>query len=335
MVTLEQLKKEFWGGLYKDEKGKPKKKPEQFYFDKEGIQIAIKRALRDFTDRTERLKPEYKGQSFSVDRKFNLLCGSDGKEHNEPENESFVSEFIEYFKSKDKFMDKKNFDDWHNKMCEKFLSVFENFYDHLAYGKAQKIVNMTFKNVYCLEGEKNSDDYYKHCHMPLDSFTLEWVKRTQAWLCSKSAESSGCKRKKAETLCSTKIPSWSNMENIDIVDDKKKIVQYGYITIQEKIREYLKEFAGKNPATKYLIKACNAEIKKKNLTPLQAEFFVWKYMQLELAAEGVYNQFLSFESMDSKEEKDKKEEYRNETINKKLADLQDKLKDIEKYKVQE
>lgn len=58
MVTLEQLKKEFWDGLYvieyKDEKGKPKKKPEQFYFDKEGIQIAIKRALRDFTDRTER-----------------------------------------------------------------------------------------------------------------------------------------------------------------------------------------------------------------------------------------------------------------------------------------
>jgi len=39
--------------------------------------------------------------------------------------------------------------------------------------------------------------------------------------------------------------------------------------------------------------------------------------------------------MDSKEEKDKKEEYRNETINKKLADLKDKLKDIEKYKVQE
>ena len=48
----------------------------------------------------------------------------------------------------------------------------------------------------------------------------------------------------------------------------------------------------------------------KGYTPLQAEFFVWKYMQLELAAEGVYNQFLSFESMDSKEEKDKKDSVR-------------------------
>lgn len=328
MVDIDILKREFWKGEYKTK---------IYKFSDEGVKASIMRALGDFTDRTTRLKPEYQGQSFGVDRKFRVLCGTDGHEHNFPEVDSFVDEFIRYFKSNDIFKDTQSFDDWHHEMCSKFLSVFNNIYDDLAYGKAQKVVNMTFKNVYCLEDEnqQNHKERYTFCHMPLDSFTLEWVKRTQAWLCSKSAESSGCKRKKAETLCSTKIPSWSNMENIDIVDDKKKIVQYGYITIQEKIREYLKEFAGKNPATKYLIKACNAEIKKKNLTPLQAEFFVWKYMQLELAAEGVYNQFLSFESMDSKEEKDKKEEYRNETINKKLADLQDKLKDIEKYKVQE
>ena len=345
MVDLEKLKSEFWDGQYKvdyeNEKGKSEKKPTQFYFDEEGIKIAIKRALGDFTDRTERLKPEYKNQYFGAEQKYKALCGTDMEEDSEPKDGSFVQNFIDYFfKNPVEFKSQKDFDVWHKKMCDEFLNVIGPKYQGgLKYGKAQKIVNMTFKNAYCMQHNGIKEDkfekYFEHCHMPLDSITLEWVKRTQAWLCSKSAESSGCKRKKAETLCSTKIPSWSNMENIDIVDDKKKIVQYGYITIQGKIREYLKEFADKNPATKYLIKACNAEIKKENLTPLQAEFFVWKYMQLELAAEGVYNQFLSFESMDSKEEKDKKEEYRNETINKKLADLKDKLKDIEKYKVQE
>lgn len=91
---------------------------------------------------------------------------------------------------------------------------------------------------------------------------------------------------------------------------------------KKKIRDYLKEYAAENIATKYL----------KDYTPLQAEFFVWKYMQLELAAEGVYKQLLSFEDLDSTGA-----EYRNKTINEKLADLQEKLKDenIETYKVQE
>lgn len=338
MVTLEQLKKKFWDGLYvieyKDEKGKPKKKPEQFYFDKEGIQIAIKRALRDFTDRTERLNPEYKGQSFSVDRKFNLLCGSDGKEHNEPENESFVSEFIEYFKSKDKFMDKKNFDDWHNKMCEKFLSVFENFYDHLAYGKAQKIVNMTFKNAYCLSNKENSkftncDKYYEYCHMPLDSIILEWVKRTQASI------------KNSEYLDKGRIPSWSKMnykEETDFLTSGGK-KYYGYKDIQKAIFEYFSKYMEKNTTTKYL----------KGYTPLQAEFFVWKYMQLELAAEGIYKQLSSFDVYDEKtkeqiaqnvqtepgaNEEDKKP-FNERSINEKLEYLQKMFKDIKKYKLQE
>lgn len=254
------------------------------------------------------MKPEYKGQSFSVDRKFNLLCGSDGKEHNEPENESFVSEFIEYFKSKDKFMDKKNFDDWHNKMCEKFLSVFENFYDHLAYGKAQKIVNMTFKNVYCLEGEKNSDDYYKHCHMPLDSFTLEWVSRTQNSIKSKSSE----------YLRKGRIPSWSKMnyEEQDAFSTPDGNCYYGYKDIQDAIFTYFDKYVEENTVTKYL----------KGYTPLQAEFFIWKYIQLEIAAESVYGQLVSFEDLGNTTKKTKNQEFRQKTINEKLKYLQDMFK---------
>ena len=341
MVGLEKLKSEFWDGKYKidckDEKDKSKKETKQFYFDKDGIGIAIKRALRDFTDRTERLKTEYKGQPFGVDEKYNALC-----ESSVPGKKSFVERFMDYFfpvpKSDNQYMDETSFDQWHKEMCEEFLAVIEPKYQGgLKYGKAQKIVNMTFKNTYCLQHNGIKEDkfekYFEHCHMPLDSITLEWFKRTQTWLkdyCKEDPSNGSC-----DFLCKYLPESWSKMEDIDIVDDKKKLVRYGYITIHNKIREYLDDFTDKNPATKYLIKACDAEIKKENLTALKAEFFVWKYMQLELAAEGVYNQFLSFEDLDNTERQTKKAEYRNKTINEKIADLQKKLKNIEIYKVQE
>lgn len=335
MVALEKLKSEFWDGKYKidckDEKDKSKKETKQFYFDKDGIGIAIKRALRDFTDRTERLKTEYKGQPFGVDEKYNALC-----ESSVPGKKSFVERFMDYFfpvpKSDNQYMDETSFDQWHKEMCEEFLAVIGPKYQSgLKYGKAQKIVNMTFKNAYCLQHNGIKEDkfekYFEHCHMPLDSIILEWVKRTQAWLCSKDAENNDCKKKKAETLCSTRIPSWSKMNYEEcpgfLTSDGKPY--YGYKDIQNAIFEYFNKYVEKNTATKHL----------KGCTPLQAEFFVWKYMQLELAAEGVYNQFLSFEDLDSTEGKKKKEEYRNKTINEKIADLQKKLENIEIYKVQE
>ena len=101
MVDLEKLKSEFWNGQYKvdyeNEKGKLKKKPTQFYFDEEGIKIAIKRALGDFTDRTERLKLEYKDQSFGVEQKYKVLCGTDMEEESDPKDGSFVQNFIDHF----------------------------------------------------------------------------------------------------------------------------------------------------------------------------------------------------------------------------------------------
>ena len=325
MVGLEKLKSKFWDGKYKidckDEKDKSKEETKQFYFDEEGIKIAIKRALGDFTDRTEKLKPDSGYKSFGVEEKFKVLCGTDGKEYNVPKGGSFVQKFIDYFfKDPVKLKSQKDFDDWHKEMCEEFLAVIEPKYQGgLKYGKAQKIVNMTFKNAYCLQHNEIKEDqfekYFEHCHMPLDSITLEWFKRTQTWLkdyCKEDPSNGSC-----DFLCKYLPESWSKMES----DDSGN--RYGYETIQKKIRDYLKEYAAENITTKYL----------KDYTPLQAEFFVWKYMQLELAAEGVYKQLLSFEDLDKKKEA----EYRNKTINEKLADLQGKLKDknIETYKVQE
>ena len=305
MVGLEKLKSEFWDGKYQEK---------DYCFDEEGIEIAVKRALRDFTDRTEKLKPDSGYKSFGVEEKFKVLCGTDGKEYNVPKGGSFVQKFIDYFfKDPVELKSQKDFDDWHKEMCEEFLAVIGPKYQGgLKYGKAQKIVNMTFKNAYCLQHNEIKEDqfekYFEHCHMPLDSITLEWFKRTQTWLkdyCKEDPSNGSC-----DFLCKYLPESWSKMKS----DDSGN--RYGYETIQKKIRDYLKEYAAENITTKYL----------KDYTPLQAEFFVWKYMQLELAAEGVYKQLLSFEDLDSTGRKKEEAEYRNKTINEKIADLQKKLK---------
>lgn len=310
MVGLEKLKSEFWDGKYKidckDEKDKSKKETKQFYFDKDGIGIAIKRALRDFTDRTEKLKPNSGYKSFGVEEKFKVLCGTDGKEYNEPKGGSFVQKFIDYFfKNPVELKSQKDFDDWHKEMCEEFLAVIGPKYQvGLKYGKAQKIVNMTFKNAYCLKNKVNSkftncDKYYEYCHMPLDSLTLEWFTRTQIWLKSDWLHL----KKNDKFFLKGEMPeSWSKMEEDSKADDK-----FGYETIQNRIRTYLKDYADKNKSTDQL----------QGYTPLQAEFFVWKNIQLELAAEGVYNKLFDFKV----DNEVTKEDFKRKTLEEKLESL--------------
>ena len=154
--------------------------------------------------------------------------------------------------------------------------------------------------------------------MPLDSITLEWVGRTQATI--KSIDPDYCYLRKG------RIPSWSKMnykEEDDFKNSEGKSY-YGYKEIQEAIFTYFDKYVEKNEATEYL----------KNCTPLQAEFFVWKYMQFELSAEDFYKQCLSFIEVDDKT-KNEQNEFKGKTINKKLECLQEKLKDIEIYKTPE
>lgn len=33
---------------------------------------------------------------------------------------------------------------------------------------------MTFKYLYCIGNDRN-DNYYKYCHIPLDSIILDWI----------------------------------------------------------------------------------------------------------------------------------------------------------------
>ena len=80
--------------------------------------------------------------------------------------------------------DQGSFDEWHTILCETIVDLWNqnaNKYntEKIQFGKAQKIINMMFKYLYVSDYVNNPptyEDRFKWCHMPLDSFTLEWYK---------------------------------------------------------------------------------------------------------------------------------------------------------------
>lgn len=100
----------------------------------------------------------------------------------------------------------KDFDNRHEQACNKFLAAFNTEYGKKGgtsqvHGKAQKIVNMSLKYIYCLfyRDQHNDNKFdsnqisqnvvntfnsapiatnvFDYCHMPLDSYTLNWYYR--------------------------------------------------------------------------------------------------------------------------------------------------------------
>ncbi len=76
------------------------------------------------------------------------------------------------------------FDESHKSLCNAWCRQFVNangeLTEHGNYGKAQKIVNMAFKYLYCYSySHKDSSsikkDHFQCCHFTLDSLTLRWL----------------------------------------------------------------------------------------------------------------------------------------------------------------
>ena len=68
------------------------------------------------------------------------------------------------------------------KNAEAFESWYESLLSNsttntsLTVGQAQKIINMSFKYLFCCADIRNSkQSHFTWCHMPLDSVTLEWL----------------------------------------------------------------------------------------------------------------------------------------------------------------
>lgn len=92
--------------------------------------------------------------------------------------DELAQEFVKYFNSEPP-MTHDDFDKIHKDLCEGFLNELnEIFADRkLAkqeFGKAQKVINMTFKYLYCFDDAEKFEEHFSFCHMPLDSYTLNW-----------------------------------------------------------------------------------------------------------------------------------------------------------------
>ena len=138
--------------------------------------------------------------------------------------------------------DEKSFDCWHKKQCENFYTKFNKITTgdvrSIGFGKAQKIINVSFKYIYCLKGADRYADKFEHCHMILDRYTY----------------SEGFYKQEVIPyikLRKTSLTSWSNLSYDE------------YIIIQSNIRNFLKK------STVY-VNAFGAP-----LTPFQAEFYIF------------------------------------------------------------
>lgn len=82
-----------------------------------------------------------------------------------------------------------DFDAMHEELCGSFLAQYndllrQNSLEGQAFGKAQKIVNMTFKYLYCFDDSAEYDDWFEYAHMPIDSIVNEWWKEDGITSCT-------------------------------------------------------------------------------------------------------------------------------------------------------
>lgn len=69
-----------------------------------------------------------------------------------------------------------NTDDKFEKCFEYCINIAKNILGNNSYGIAQKFINMSFKYLYCFDDAGEYDAKFEKCHMPLDKYTLNWVK---------------------------------------------------------------------------------------------------------------------------------------------------------------
>lgn len=228
----------------------------------------VKRAVEDFkknigSEKVEHLSSvksedaiKYAFDSAYGDAKRTLTGIRDFQKEKETAKGRIVEKMLDYFNGPAP-SGQEAFDVLHEEMCMLWCTQFtESRKDLGTYGKAQKIINMSFKYLFCCEDAKEHYAHFQYCHMPLDSFTLEWIKRF-------------VKDEKKNALRVGKIDSWSKMQNADTeyyIDTNDKEF-YPYDRYVKWIRDYIHD-------------------RKWSISPLELEFIIWPIMQKKLAAEG-------------------------------------------------
>ena len=176
-------------------------------------------------------------------------------EKKEELRENFAEKFIGTFCTAGAPLTQEAFDERHQEVCDDFLTKLNNLCDGVninpdqkpCFGKAQKIVNMTFKYLYLFEKNEPIQPLFAFCHMPLDSNIFEYLK--------KKFKSHGLNAKLFET-------AWSKLNG------------ERYMEIQTAIRKYCQEYS-----SDYADAA--DECAK---LPFYAEFPIWEEMRREKQA---------------------------------------------------
>lgn len=176
------------------------------------------------------------------------------------------------------------FDVWHKDACVFFRNKLNqmtdserNPYNKATYGQAQKVINMTFKYLYCMKDADYYHDIFDKCHMPLDSFTLEWYRR---YVCKDYIFEKNSKAKlKSDTV-------WS------------KLVQEEYTAITALINAKL---SSKDKPLSFKIGLNDFHLPTQ---PLYTEFIIWPEMQMHIAAEEFLFTFGNHSISDKKKIKD-------------------------------
>ena len=156
-----------------------------------------------------------------------------------------------------------NFEVWHNTTCTNFCKRVNQSHGHIPYGKAQKIVNMSFKYLFCLNDSQKYIERFSGCHMALDKYTLEWFIR---FVLSK-------KGLKHISVTQIRETSWSKLRCGSNEEE------YTYLWFQNEIKKYLN-----SEKSNYVTD------EGEHLSPFIAEFYIWPEMQLHLAMESLYSQ---------------------------------------------
>ena len=157
---------------------------DDYYSSEKGGKRAVDSAFNDMAVRTLKKVSDDEGGDGTVEKERALTYLRD----------SFYAYFhkggeidtVDGRKSYD-VMSREGFDEWHKAVCTEFLTLFNEDnrkrYQPVAYGKAQKAVNMVFKYLYCYDGaDKYIDEgYFDYCHMPIDNLTLNWYKKEVAY----------------------------------------------------------------------------------------------------------------------------------------------------------
>lgn len=248
--------------------------------DKDALLDALKLAFPDITPRTMRRDPAWSSTAgcveFSQMSETLFTYSYKGKKFGDQLKDWFDKPYLA-----DPEEWQKAFDEFHGIACETVMDFIKTqCYEPkcITYGKAQKVVNMTFKHIYCLDGAYNKEEWFIPCHIALDSFTLEWFCRNVKGVTKGCVDSWSALQNATDK--NNKLPDrYADMKMytkaVDKGDGKKSEINwfYTYEQIVALIRSY---FAGDHPF--------------KGLFPLQAEFYIWPEIQLHLAAETLYGQ---------------------------------------------